>query len=135
MLIQIVHALKERKDLAGWTVRHIITRGAQVYAVPQQVEARRSVTGERYRIDVLRQTSGPDGAAAMGSGDATILPGGEISAAIEKAMLVASLVSNPIYTLPGPASIPDVQLIDTELQSDPSNVTVDVMERIRTAAS
>ena len=135
MLDQIVNSLKERKDLAGWTVRHIITRGAQVYAVPQQVEARRTVTGERYRIDVLCQTPGPDGNAAMGSGDATILPGGDISTAIENAVLVASLVSNPVHTLPGPASIPDVQLIDTDLQSDSATVTMDAMERIRTAAS
>jgi len=135
MLNQIVNALKERKDLAGWTVRHILTHGAQVYAVPQQVESQRSVRVERYRIDVLRESSGPDGAPTMGSGDATILPGGDVSAAIEKAVLVASLVSNPIHTLPAPAPIPDIPLIDTDLQHDSSTVTRDVMERIRTAAS
>ena len=38
MLRQIVEALKKRSDLAGWTVRHNRTRGAQVYAVPQGLE-------------------------------------------------------------------------------------------------
>jgi len=104
MLHKIVNALKERSDLAGWTVRHLITRGAQIYAVPGQIESQRAVEVERYRIDVLRQTSAPDGSQAMGSGDATLLPGGDIQAAIEKAALVAGLVANPVHTVPAPAA-------------------------------
>jgi hypothetical protein len=34
MLSQIVEALKKRTDLAGWTVRHVRSREAQIYAVP-----------------------------------------------------------------------------------------------------
>jgi len=135
MLNKIVNALKERSDLAGWTVRHLTTSGAQVYAVPQQIESQRAVNVERYKIDVLRQTSGPDGTQAVGSGDATLLPGGDIRMAIEKAALVAGLVSNPVHTISAPAALPDVSLIDTDLQRDASAVTKDVMERIRAAAS
>ena len=135
MLHKIVNALKERSDLAGWTVRHLITRGAQIYAVPVQIESQRAVEVERYRIDVLRQTSAPDGSPAMGSGDATLLPGGDIQAAIEKAALVASLVANPVHSVPAPAALPDVSLIDVDLQKDASAVTKDVMERMRVAAS
>jgi predicted Zn-dependent protease len=135
MLHEIVKALKEHSDLAGWTVRHLITRGAQVYAVPNQIESQRAVDVERYKIDVFRQTSAPDGAQAMGSGDATLLPGGNIQAAIEKAVLVAGLVANPVHNLPAPAALPDVSLIDTALQRDASAVTKDVMERMRMAAS
>ena len=135
MLHEIVNALKERSDLAGWTVRHLITRGAQVYAVPNQIEAQRAVDMERYKIDVLRQTSARDGSQAMGSGDATLLPGGDVQAAIEKAALVAGLVANPVHTLPAPAALPDVSLIDTDLQRDASAVTKDVMERMRAATS
>ena len=135
MLHKIVNALKERSDLAGWTVRHLITRGAQIYAVPGQIESQRAVEVERYRIDVLRQTSAPDGSQAMGSGDATLLPGGDIQAAIEKAALVAGLVANPVHTVPAPAALPDVSLIDTDLQRDASAATKDVMERMRVAAS
>jgi len=135
MLNEIVNALKERRDLADWTLRHLITRGAQVYAIPHQIESQRAVNVERYKIDVLRQTSGPDGTQAVGSGDATLLPGGDIRMAIEKAALVAGLVSNPVHTIPAPAALPDVSLIDTDLQRDASAVTRDVMERIRVAAS
>lgn len=135
MLNKIVDALNKRSDLAGWTVRHLLTRGAQVYAVPEQIESQRLVNVERYRIDVLRQTSRPDGTEGMGSGDVTLLPGGDIQTAIEQAVLVAGLVSNPVHTLPAPASLPDVPLVDTDLQNDPSAVTKAMMEYIRVAAS
>jgi len=135
MLKEIIDALNERSVLAGWTVRHLLTHGAQVYAVPNQIESQRAVDVERYKIDVLRQTSGPDGAPRMGSGDATLLPGGDVRAAIENAALVAGLVSNPVYTLPEPASLPDVPLIDAALQKDASTATKEMMERIRAAAS
>ena len=63
MLDKIVAALKTR-DLAGWTVRHTTSRGAQVYAVPSGIEARRAVNNETYRVDVLCNTKAPDGSAA-----------------------------------------------------------------------
>lgn len=135
MLNEIVNALKERRDLASWTVRHLITRGAQVYAVPSQIESQRAVGVERYRIDVLRQTSGPDGTPRIGSGDTTLLHGGDVGAAIENAALVAGLVANPVHTVPEPAPLPDVPLIDADLQRDASTATKEMMERIRTAAS
>src|SRR6185503_11043560 len=135
MLNKIVNALKDRTDLSGWTVRHLITRGAQVYAVPNQIESQRDVEVERYKIDVLHQTSGPDGEPRMGSGDATLLPGGDIKAAIEQAALVAGLVSNPVHTIPAPAPLPEVPLTDADLQKDASIVTRDVMQRIQVAAS
>lgn len=135
MLNKIVNALKDRTDLSGWTVRHLITRGAQVYAVPNQIESQRAVEVERYKIDVLRQTSGPDGEPRMGSGDATLLPGGDVQAAIEQAALVAGLVSNPVHTIPAPAPLPEVPLTDADLQKDASTVTRDVMQRIQAGAS
>jgi predicted Zn-dependent protease len=135
MLDAIVTALKARSDLAGWTVLHLITRGAQIYAVPGQIESERDVEVERFRIDVLRQTFAQDGTPRMGNGEATVLPGGDIKQAIENAALVAGLVSNPVHTLPGRAPLPDVLLIDTDVQKNSSAVTKEVMERIRAAAS
>lgn len=133
MLTKIVNALKERSDLAGWTVRHLMTHGAQVYAVRDRIESQRLVDVERYKIDVLRQTLRPDGTPGVGSGDATILPGGEIQQAIEKAVLTAGLVANPVYSIPVPAPLPDVLLTDMILQKDASTVTRDLMERIQAA--
>ncbi len=135
MLNRIVEALRGRGDLAGWTVRHLRSQGAQVYAVPGKVEAQRLANVEQYQIDVLRQTSDAEGQPAVGSGDATVLPGGDIAAAIEKAVLTAGLVTNPVHTIPGPAPLPDVLLSDTELQKDPAAATKALMERIRAAAA
>jgi PmbA protein len=135
MLQKIVHALNKRSGLAGWAVRHLINRGAQVYAVPRQMEALRVAGVEHYKINVLRQTSDADGKQSVGSGDATVLPGGDIETAIEKAVLTAGLVTNPVHTLPAPAPIPDVPLVDVELQRDASAVTKSMMERIQTSAA
>ncbi len=135
MLNRIVEALNGRSDLAGWTVRHLCSRGAQVYAVPERIESQRLVNVERYKIDVLRQTSDPNGKQSVGSGDATLLPGEDIQAAIEKAVLTAGLVTNPVHGLPGPAPLPDVPLVDADLQKDPSAVTQKMMEQVRAAAS
>jgi PmbA protein len=135
MLNQIVDALKKHSDLAGWTVRHIRTHGAQVYAVPHGIEAQRAVNGERYLIDVLCNTFTTEGAPAMGSGDASLLPGDDIEHAINRATLVAGLVANPIHGLPGPTALPNVPLCDTDLQKDAPRVIRDVMERTRVAVA
>ena len=62
MLDAIMAALESRSDLLGWTVRHITTRGAQLYSVPDGVECVRSTDNERYLVDVLpRHVSGKQG--------------------------------------------------------------------------
>jgi PmbA protein len=131
MLDKIISELKTRKDFAGWSVRHIRSRGAQVYLVPSGIEAEREVSDEKYRIDVLRSTKTPDGSAAMGSGPATVLSGGDITAAIDEASLIAGLVSNPPYGMPGPASLPDVALVDKLIKEDAAKVCVDTMKQIQ----
>jgi PmbA protein len=135
ILNKIVEALNGRSDLVGWTVRHLASHGAQVYAVPEQIESQRLVNVERYKIDVLRQTSDANGKQAVGSGDVTLLPGEDIDTAIEKAVLTAGLVANPVYTLPAPSALPEVLLVDTDLQKDPSTVVKDMVEHIRAVAS
>ena len=134
MLDKIVEALNRRSELAGWTVRHLISQGTQVYAVPRQTEAQRAVGIEQYTIDVLRRTTGPDGTEAVGSGNATLLPGGDIESTIEKAVLTSGLVANPVHTIPGPSLLPEVPLVDTALQKDASSVTRKVMEQIQACA-
>jgi PmbA protein len=135
MLDEIVEALNDRRDLAGWTVRHLMTRGAQVYAVPRQIESQRDINVERYKIDVLRQTTTPDGNPSVGNGDATILPGGDIRMAIENAVLMAGLVANPVHTIPAPGALPDVPLIDADLYEDAAAITKDTIERVRAGVS
>ena len=135
MLNRIIDALNSRGDLAGWAVRHLTTRGTQVYAVPNQTEALREVRIEQYRIDVLRRTLAPDGNEAVGSGNATLLPRGDIESAIERAVLTAGLVANPVHTIPAPAPLPDVPLLDADLRIDAPSATKALMEQIQATAA
>jgi predicted Zn-dependent protease len=135
MLTKIIDTLNKHKDISAWTVRHITSQGTQVYAVPKQIEAQRSVGSESYKVDILANTTGNDGSPAIGSGDVTILPNDDIDGAIDKAALVASLVANPVYSIPEPATFPDVELVDEELKTDPSSVMNKLMDDIRSTAS
>jgi len=135
MLKKIIDSLNARQDIAAWTVRHILSHGNQVYAVPKQIESQRITESESYKVAVLCNTSGPDGSPAVGSGDITLLPGDDIHAGIDKATLVASLVANPVHSIPKPAPIPDVSLVDEKLKDDPVTVMMELMENIRTTAA
>ena len=135
MLDKITQALKARSELAGWSVRHIITREAQVYLVGHQVEAQRAVDDERYRIEVFRQTTAPDGKPGMGVGEISMLPGGNVQAAVDKASLVAGLVANPVHSLPAPAPLPDVPLLDEDLKKDSLGALKNVTDGMLAAAS
>lgn len=135
MLDKIISALKARKDLAGWSVRHVASRGAQVYAVGKQVEARRDVDEEKYTIEVLRHTKTADGKPAAGNGDSTVLPGGDIDAAIEQAALMAGLVANPPYEMPAESALPDTLLVDTEVEVDSLSALNTLMDRMRDSAA
>jgi len=135
MLNKIIDALNGRKEIAAWTVRHVTTDGVQVYAVPKQIESQRTVNSENYEIDVLCNTTAADGSPTVGSGDVTILPDDDIGAAIDKAALVASLVSNPPHSIPKPAPFPDISLTDEEFKKDPLPAMNDLMENLRATAS
>ena len=119
MMNKIIAALNARKELAGWSLRHIVTREAQVYLIGQKVEAQRLTGEERFRIEVFRHNNGPDGSAGLGSGEITLLSNGDVESALDKASLVAGLVTNPVHTLPAPAPIPDVPLLDESIRRDP----------------
>ena len=135
MLTKIIDALNARKEISAWTVRHITSQGVQVYAVPKQIESQRAVGSESYKIDVLRDTKNADGSPAVGSGDVTILPDDDIDGAIDQAALVASLVANPVHSIPAPGTFPDVQLVDEEFKKDPTTIMKKLMDDIRSTAS
>src|SRR3954452_4371364 len=134
MLERIVAALQARADILGWSVRMIRSRQVQLYAVPDAVESRRTTTSERYVIQVLRQTGEPD-AARCGDGNATLLPGDDIDAAIDAATLMAGLVQNQPYALPTPSPLPDLPLADPKIQADAEATLDELLARLRAAAA
>ena len=93
------------------------------------------VAGERYVVDLLRHTPGPDGSMTCGTGNATLLPGQNIQAALDTASLMAGLVHNPLHTIPAPAEIPGVALADAALQADPAAALDDAYGRLKAAAA
>jgi PmbA protein len=135
MLERIVEALRARADLAGWSACQITSREVQLYAVPNAVEARRANASERYVIQVLRQTGGPDGAPRCGGGSATLLPGDDIDAAIDAATLTAGLIQNQPYGLPAPCPLPEVPLADALIQADAGAMLDALLARLRAAVA
>jgi predicted Zn-dependent protease len=135
MFDAILRALRGRDDLAAWSLRQITRREAQLYAVPAGVEARRDVTNERFIADVLRQLPGPDGAPSCGSGNATLLPGDDIGAALDAASLMAGLAHNPLHNIPAPADMPTVAIADPELQADPAAAVDGLYRQARAAVA
>jgi predicted Zn-dependent protease len=110
----ILAALRQRHDLQAWSVGHVAEHGAQLYAIAQQVEARREVAREYFVIEVLRDTSSA-GSTTCGTASITLLPGDAIDPAIDEAALMAGLVHNPPYSIPAQAEMPNVPLADAEL--------------------
>jgi predicted Zn-dependent protease len=134
MLERIVAALRARADIQGWSARLVRSHAVQLYAVPDAVEARRATSSERYVIQVLRQTGGPD-AASCGGGNATLLPGDDIDAAINAAALMAGLVQNQPYDLTAPGSLPDLPLADPKIQANAAATLDDLLAQLRAAAA
>jgi predicted Zn-dependent protease len=135
MFAAVRRALRDRDDLAAWSLRHITSRGTQLYAVPAGVEARRSVTNERFVVDVLRQARGPADTPSCGAGNVTLLPGDDIGAALDAASLMAGLVHNPPHSIPAPADLPEVATADPELQVDPTAALDRLYGQLRGAAA
>src|SRR5262245_25899163 len=135
MLDQIISTLQARRDLTGWSVRHIQTQGAQIYAVPNAVEAVRSIADERYVVEVFRSTPGPDGSTTSGNGNATLLPGDDIDRALDQASMMAGMVHNQPHSIPGPGEYPDVELTDPELQKDAPGALKNLLGRLQTAVA
>jgi len=135
MLQAIIKSLRARSDLKAWSVRHIKTEGAQQYDLRDSTESKRNVENELYVVDVLRETSDPDGAAKCGASSVTILPGGEIASALDSAALMAGLVHNQPYDYPESTPLPDVPFADKHLKADPSTAVEDILSQLKAVAS
>jgi predicted Zn-dependent protease len=135
MLNDILQALRARHDVQAWSVQHIVSRGAQVYAVPNNIEARREVNREYFVVEVLRLTRESGSKLSSGNGNVTLLPGDDIDRALDTAILTASLMHNPPYAIPSPRPLPDVPLADPELQKDPDATLDRVFAAVRNAAA
>ncbi len=135
MLQAIIKSLRTRSDLKAWSVRHIKTEGAQQYDLHDSVESKRSVENERFVVDVLRETPGPDGDPTCGASSVTILPGGDITGALDNVALMAGLVHNQPYDFPEAAPLPEIDIVDKQLKANPSAAAERILSQLKSVAS
>lgn len=119
MLKRIQKALENHPAIKAWIIRQETSRSSQQYDLKDRSEAIREVNTELYTVDVLCDSADSEGKTSSGLGTVSILPGGEIKSALEKAVLTAQLVHNEPYDFADPAAIPEVELLDPAYQKDP----------------
>jgi PmbA protein len=117
MLEEIVAALERHQGVADWSLLRQRSREVQLYLIGQEVESQREVVNEELDLEVFNDHPAPDGSAARGVASLKLVPAdaGRIQERLDDAVLMASLVHNPPYSLAGPADYPQVPLADPEL--------------------
>lgn len=120
MLGKIQKACNDNNAIKDWIVREETIHGYQQYELKTSTESQRETISELYTVDVLCDSKNGEGKPGSGLGTVSILPGGDINSALEKAVLTAQLVHNEPYDFAEPASIPDIELSDNEYLKDPS---------------
>jgi len=121
MLDRLTKALQARDDLKAWSIRKMVSRGAQQYEMPATTEARRHVENETYTVTVLCETPDDEGKPGCGEGQMTILPGADIEQALNEAAIMAGMVHNPTYDFVEKTPLPEVELADPKVLDDPDS--------------
>lgn len=119
MLGKIQQALEKHPAVKAWIIRHEVKQENQQYDLTDRIESYRDVQTELFTLDVLCDSKDTEGKTSSGLGTVSILPGGEIESALEKAVLTAQLVHNEPYDFAEPAPVPEVELADAVYQRDP----------------
>jgi predicted Zn-dependent protease len=139
---RIVDALRAHPGIHDWTLRLERTRGVQIYLAGTDVESVRQVSHEAYEVEVFNDHPAPAGmdGSEVARGGATIplarteldrLPG-----ILDDALMMASLVHNPPWSLAGAAAMPDVALADPRLvnSADATAAGLEAADQIRELA-
>ncbi|HET7009897.1 MAG TPA: metallopeptidase TldD-related protein [Anaerolineales bacterium] len=116
----LLASLRRRTDLAGWTLRRLVTRSTQLYSAAGRIEGERKVAEERHAISVVVATRGTDNSEACGTGSSTLLGDESPETAIERAVEAARLIHNPPHGLPGKSALPELSLVDKDLAERPA---------------
>lgn len=131
MLEKIKQALQGNVNIKAWIIRQESIVDTQQYELKDKTESLRVVNSESYTIDVLCDSKNAEGKLSSGLGTVSILPGGEIESALEKAVLTAQLVHNEPYDFAEPAPIPEIELADQEYIKDPAGEIKKVLANLK----
>ncbi|MFN2281239.1 MAG: metallopeptidase TldD-related protein, partial [Anaerolineales bacterium] len=131
MLEKIKKSLQSNPKIKAWIIRQESIHGSQQYELKDRTESIREVESNLYTVDVLCDSEDSEGNPSSGLGTVSILPGGEIEAALEKAVLTAQLVHNPPYDFSEPAPIEEIDLADTAYLKDPQREIKKVLDTLK----
>lgn len=134
MLGKIQQALEKNTAIKAWIIRHDQIQETQQYDLKDRVESIREVRNELYTVDVLCDSEDAEGKPSSGLGTVSILPGGEIASALDKAVLTAQLVHNQPYDFADPADIPEVELADAAYLDDPEAALDGILRTLKEAS-
>lgn len=117
---RIVEALQAHPGIDDWTLRLERSRGVQIYLAGTDLESIREVSHEAYEVDVFNDHPAPAGSGGDAArGSATIplarVDLGRLPAVLDDAVTMAKLINNPPWSLAGPATMPEVELVDPGL--------------------
>ena len=137
MFDQVIAALHKHAGVNDWLARHVRKASTQHYVIGPRPESRRRVTSERVLVSVMNDHPPAQGDAQKVRGEAqiTLLPTDvpELSKKLDDAVFMASLTDNPHYELPGPASYPDVDVADAQMQEAPRELAQSLVQELSTA--
>ncbi|MGH2352857.1 MAG: metallopeptidase TldD-related protein [Chloroflexota bacterium] len=144
MFDDILMALDQHPGVHDWTVSHRRSRSVQLYLIGREIENVREVSTEGFDLDIFNDHPFPVPATPAGSGSAGAPPAPSFPSAgsgdtgmargvaslklvsadreriqqrLADAVLMASLVHNPPYSLPEPGTYPEVPLVDPSLSA------------------
>jgi PmbA protein len=121
-----------------WQVELNRKHSHQLFLVGERVENERRVETVRARVRIYNDHLSPGGEMARGEAAFVVLPQDDeaaIAHKLDEAVFMAELVSNPLFSLPGPAEYPVVEVLDPRLAEEPRVVLDELRAQLVAAAN
>jgi len=138
MLERIIRQLESHSSVHDWQVELNHKRGHQLFLVGERVETERTVETVRAEVRIFNDHAAPGGQTVRGEASFVLLPQDGDSAIAQKlqdAVFMAGLVGNPLFSLPGPADYPQVEVLDQRLAQEPRVVLDELSEQLIASVS
>lgn len=135
-------ALGRNRSVVGWSMERTLTRSSELYLAGTRIESTRHT--EELRLAATLYVRNGD---RMGSASLELAPGevADAEARVEESVELARAAAFEPYQLPGPAPLPEVATIDSEIVDHPDGMldalrgrlidAVDQEERTRLASA
>ncbi len=106
-------------DISAWEIRHYRKKSYQRYLIFEQIESQRMVETEKFVAVVFREYE-HQGQKYLGESSVALSEGDNIQEKLALGLEMASLVANPLFSLPERGlSYDQVQTVDSEVRELP----------------